>query len=106
WPGWRQPGKGPVFLKPAPSGPGGGAQQMSGFGSQGLEPDAEMRPATHFPIKHSENICTAFQGFSRTNCLDYCVKLRTGTFPRCWMKVKRSLLIRLKTFFSSCVILP
>lgn len=23
-----------------------------------------MRPATHFPIKHSENICTSFQGFS------------------------------------------
>lgn len=32
------------------------------------------RPATHFPIKHSENICTGFQGFSLTNCFDYCVK--------------------------------
>ena len=80
----RRPGKGPVFLKPAPSGPGGGApSRCLDLVARAWSRMLRTRPATHFPIKHSENICTGFQGFSLTNCFDYCVKLRTGTFPWC-----------------------
>lgn len=80
----RWPGKGPVFLEPAPSGPGGwGPSRCLGLVARAWSRMLRTRPATHFPIKHSENIYTAFQGFSLTNCFDYCVKLRTGTFPWC-----------------------
>lgn len=47
-----------MFLKPAPSGPGRGAEQMSGSGSQAWSRMLGTGPATHFPTKHSENICT------------------------------------------------
>lgn len=47
------------FSSPRPRGLGVGPEQMSAFGGQGPEPDAENEACNSFlPVRHSQNICT------------------------------------------------